>query len=99
MKKYLKKWRPDAVPAAKEFDIVIIDDAENMQGPYNRSDPDYYTVNLEGNLDAQTVLGLIYPTPLIAYNTGGYDLSSVYSHGPALSRTCDNRLCLQTKCG
>lgn len=45
-----------------------------MQGPYNFSDPESFIQNAEGDLDAETDLGLTWPTPLIAYNTGGYDV-------------------------
>lgn len=69
--KFLRKYRPEAVSAVQEFDIVIIADAENHQGPYNKSDPDYAMMNIEGNLDAQLALSMTWPTPLTVYNTGG----------------------------
>ena len=76
IEKFLTKYRPEAASAAHEFDIVIINNAENHQGPYNKSDPDYSLINAEGDLDAELVLSLTWPTPFIAYNTGGCDLLS-----------------------
>lgn len=83
--KFLRKYRPDAVSAAQEFDIVIIAGAENQQGPYNKSDPDYLNINLEGNLDAQVALSVAWPTPLTAYNTGGCVSPSQSLHGHSIN--------------
>lgn len=71
IRKFLKKWRPEAVAAADDFDIVIINDAQNFQGKYNKSDPDYWVNTVEGTADAELVLGISWPTPLTAYSTGG----------------------------
>ena len=67
---FLQQYRPDAVDAAYTFSIEQINGGENQQTPVNGLQ--YLSgVNLEGNLDAETLIGLTYPTPLFAYNTGG----------------------------
>ncbi|KAL8886148.1 MAG: hypothetical protein Q9215_006103 [Flavoplaca cf. flavocitrina] len=70
---FLNQFRPEAAEAAfniMQFRIEVIADGDNQQTPNNvtqlSTDKD-----LEGNLDAETILGISYPTPLIAYNTGG----------------------------
>ncbi|KAF4556190.1 Tripeptidyl-peptidase sed2-like protein 3 [Elsinoe fawcettii] len=69
-KTFLQKFRPEAVAAADEFQFVIIDNADNYQGP-NISQFVDADRDVEGNLDAQLVLGISYPTPLTAFSTGG----------------------------
>jgi tripeptidyl-peptidase-1 len=68
--KFLRNFRPAAVSAAHEFDIVTIANAPNDQGPYT---PEQIAAshNIEGNLDAEFVLGISWPTPLTAFSTGG----------------------------
>lgn len=70
VRSFLKQFRPDAVSAADSFQNVLI-----AGGP-----PDLQALNttqitdqvgLEGSLDAETIIGITYPTPLIAYSTGG----------------------------
>jgi len=67
---FLQTFRPDAVSAAYEFEIDIIADGNNDQGPYTPAQI-AAEKNLEGNLDAELVLGFMYPTPMIAWATGG----------------------------
>lgn len=69
-KTFLQQFRPDAVAAADEFEFIIIDDGPNYQGPNTSVFVDA-GADVEGNLDAQLVLGVSSPTPLFAYNTGG----------------------------
>lgn len=69
-KTFLQKFRPDQVAAADEFEFTIIDDGPNYQGPNTSVFVDA-DADVEGNLDAQLVLGVSSPTPLFAYNTGG----------------------------
>ncbi|KAK5173192.1 uncharacterized protein LTR77_003314 [Saxophila tyrrhenica] len=69
MTKFLKKYRPEAVAAAKEFDIVLIGDAADNQGPYDPDDYSSQVRNAEGNLDSQLVVSTSWPTPFTAYNT------------------------------
>ncbi|KAI4160428.1 MAG: hypothetical protein LQ342_005752 [Letrouitia transgressa] len=67
---FLQKYRPEAAKAAYQFKIEIIANGDNQQTPNNATQLDDGK-DLEGNLDAETILGISYPTPLIAYNTGG----------------------------
>ncbi|KAI9745133.1 MAG: hypothetical protein M1818_001411 [Claussenomyces sp. TS43310] len=67
---FLQHYRPDAVSAAHDFEVVVIAGGDNQQTP---DTPDQLDAgkDLEGNLDAETILAIDYPTPLIAYTTGG----------------------------
>ncbi|CAL8576730.1 hypothetical protein XPA_002596 [Xanthoria parietina] len=70
---FLNQFRPDAAEAAfnmAQFRIEIIANGDNQQTPNNATQL-AAGKDLEGNLDAETILGISYPTPLIAYNTGG----------------------------
>ena len=67
---FLQRFRPDAVAGAQSFKIEIINNGENKQEQLNETEIDDGK-DLEGNLDAETILGISYPTPLTAYNTGG----------------------------
>ena len=67
---FLQQYRPDAVDEAYTFSIEQINGGDNQQTRDNATQ--FLTgKDLEGNLDAETLLGLVYPTPLFAYNTGG----------------------------
>ena len=67
---FLERYRPEAAAAAYQFKTVIIDNGNNEQ---TQETPDELTAgkDLEGNLDAETIIGIDYPTPLITFNTGG----------------------------
>lgn len=70
---FLNQFRPEAAEAAfniMQFRIEVIADGDNQQTPNNVTQL-AAGKDLEGNLDAETILGISYPTPLIAYNTGG----------------------------
>ncbi|KAF2424879.1 subtilisin-like protein [Tothia fuscella] len=67
---FFQTFRPEAIEAAADFEIVIIDNGENDQEPLS-ADEVTAGKNIEGNLDAQLVLGISYPTPMVAWNTGG----------------------------
>jgi len=67
---FLSRYRPDAVSAASTFKVVIIANGNNEQGPENSTEL-AAGKDLEGNLDVETLLSITYPTPLIAYTTGG----------------------------
>ena len=67
---FLQKYRPEAADAAYSFGIEQINGADNQQTPDNLTQLSAGK-DVEGNLDAETILGIAYPTPLIAYNTGG----------------------------
>lgn len=70
VRKFLQTYRPDAVNAADDFTNIVI----------NNGAPDLEFLNstqianqsgLEGSLDAETIIGITYPTSLITYSTGG----------------------------
>ncbi|KAF2136827.1 uncharacterized protein K452DRAFT_362269 [Aplosporella prunicola CBS 121167] len=67
---FLQQFRPDAVSAAYNFTIEVINDGDNTQMP-NTPEQNDDGKDEEANLDAETILGISYPTPMIAYNTGG----------------------------
>ncbi|KAL1970125.1 hypothetical protein VTN77DRAFT_6530 [Rasamsonia byssochlamydoides] len=60
---FLQRYRPEA--AGFNFTIEIVNNGPNPQSR-NESNPP-----VEGDLDAETIIAITYPTPLIAYNTGG----------------------------
>jgi tripeptidyl-peptidase-1 len=69
---YLDRYRPDAAAAHAEdsFAVEIVnggDDQQTLNTPKQMKDKKGY----EGALDAQTVLGISWPTSLITYNVGG----------------------------
>ena len=67
---FLKMFRPDAAPAAYQFTFESIRGGTTQQTPDNATQLDAGT-DLEGNLDVETILAIDYPTPLIAFSTGG----------------------------
>ena len=67
---FLEEFRPEAAAAAYEFDVVVITDGNNQQTPDNTTQLSAGK-DLEGNLDAETILGIDWPTPLTAFATGG----------------------------
>lgn len=67
---FLQRFRPDAVSAAQTFTVNIVNGGDNQQTPDNATQL-AAGKDLEGNLDAETILGIDYPTPLTTYNTGG----------------------------
>jgi len=67
---FLQKYRPEAAGEADTFQVVVINNGDNQQTP-NTPAQVAAGKDLEGNLDAETIIGIDYPTPLIAYTTGG----------------------------
>ena len=67
---FLSQFRPDALSEAYSFKQVSIDGGTLQQTPLNASQLNAGT-GFEGNLDAETILGIDYPTPLTAFSTGG----------------------------
>ncbi|KAL9102071.1 MAG: hypothetical protein Q9163_002752 [Psora crenata] len=67
---FLEKFRSDAVSAADSFAVEVVNGGENQQTP---NTPEQLSTgkDMEGNLDAETILGIGYPTPLTAFTTGG----------------------------
>lgn len=70
VKLFLEQFRPEAAAAAYEFRVVVIADGNNEQGQENATEL-ANGKDLEGNLDAETILGIAWPTPLTAFTTGG----------------------------
>ena len=71
---YLEMFRPDAVAGASEFVQISIAGGTVQQTPLNETELENET-GIEGELDAETILGISYPTPLTIYSTGGLDPS------------------------
>ncbi|KAK5111852.1 hypothetical protein LTR85_011750 [Meristemomyces frigidus] len=66
---YLEAYRPDAEAAAYQFSQISINGGTVHQ-KLTLNDTIAET-GIEGNLDAQTMMGLAWPIPLVAYSTGG----------------------------
>lgn len=67
---FLQRFRPEAAGAAFNFTVQTINNGDNQQTP-NNATQNAAGKDLEGNLDAETILGITFPTPLTTYNTGG----------------------------
>jgi len=61
---FLEMYRPEAVAAAYEFTQISIAGGTLQQTPND-------TVGFEGNLDVETIIGMVWPTPVTAFSTGG----------------------------
>lgn len=66
---FLDSFRPEAVSAADKFKVEVIAHGTNNQNQLNSTELDAGT-DLEANLDAETILGISWPTPLMAFTTG-----------------------------
>ena len=67
---FLQTFRPEAASAASTFNTIVIAGGDDQQSQRSPEQLDA-GLDLEGNLDAETILGISYPTPLTAFNTGG----------------------------
>jgi len=67
---FLKNFRPDAVNAADQFRQVKIAGGSLSQARVTPAQKDD-GLNFEGNIDAEQMLSIAYPTKLTTYNTGG----------------------------
>lgn len=67
---FLQNYRPEAAAAANDFKVQVIANGTDQQTPSNSTQLKAGT-DLEGNLDAETIIGITWPTPLMAYATGG----------------------------
>lgn len=67
---FLKVYQPEAVAAAYEFKVEVIADGNNEQTQANATEL-AAGKDLEMNLGVETIIGIDWPTPLIAYTTGG----------------------------
>ena len=67
---FLSMFRKAAVSEAETFAVDVINGGDNQQTP---DTPEQLAAgkDLEGNLDAETIIGIDYPTPLTAFTTGG----------------------------
>lgn len=70
IRQYLQTYRPEAAGGADEFSTVEFAGAINQQEQASQAQLDDKQ-GREGNLDAQVMLGIGYPTRLVAYSTGG----------------------------
>ncbi|OAA48062.1 tripeptidyl peptidase [Beauveria brongniartii RCEF 3172] len=69
-RQFLQTYRPDAAAAADTFGITEIAGGVNRQSPSTQEQLDDGD-GKEGGLDAQLLLGLGHPTPLMTYTVGG----------------------------
>lgn len=67
---FLELFRKQAASGAYEFVFDVINDGSTQQTPDNATQLMAGT-DLEGNLDAETIIGIAWPTPLTAFTTGG----------------------------
>ena len=65
VKTFLEGLRSDAVVAADTFKVVSINGGSESTHSITKGK------NKEGNLDAQTILGISHPVPLTTFNVGG----------------------------
>lgn len=63
---YLERYRPEAISGADDFQQISINGGTISQA----STADAGT-GIEGALDVETLLGISWPTPLLAWSTGG----------------------------
>ncbi|KAA6408135.1 MAG: tripeptidyl peptidase [Lasallia pustulata] len=67
---FLQMFRPEAASEAYTFTFDIIANGSAQQTPDNATQLDAGT-DLEGNLDAETLIAIDYPTPFITFTIGG----------------------------
>lgn len=69
-KKFLEKYRPEAVSQAYAFKQISIDNGPVQDGPltYNQS---VTGISREANLDVQAISGISWDTPITSFSTGG----------------------------
>lgn len=65
---FIQSFRPDAAGATINF--TTINNGDNQQTPLTPAQQQKQ-LDAEGNLDGETLVGIVYPTPIKAYNTGG----------------------------
>ncbi|EEH19227.2 hypothetical protein PABG_01546 [Paracoccidioides brasiliensis Pb03] len=68
---FLRRYNPSAAEAnaAYQFTTEIVANGDDRQSP-NTPEQNDENKGFEGALDAQTILGLSWPTPMTAYNVG-----------------------------
>ena len=68
--RFLSQYRPEAAGAAYQFKVEVIAGGNDEQTQETPEELDAGK-DLEGNLDVETIISETWPTPLIAYTTGG----------------------------
>ncbi|KAG4435903.1 hypothetical protein IFR05_008597 [Cadophora sp. M221] len=68
---FLKKYRPERAPTAFTFKSIEI--AGGPAASFNNLNAEQLAAGIgkEANIDAQTILGMVFPTPMYSYSTGG----------------------------
>ncbi|ORY57900.1 tripeptidyl-peptidase 1 precursor [Pseudomassariella vexata] len=66
---FLKKYRPEAVSSAQDFEQIVIADGPG-DIPLSPSDLEDST-SKEANLDVQAIAGISWKTPITSWSTGG----------------------------
>lgn len=67
---FLQQFRPEAKEAAYQFKFDVIDNGTTTQ-IHTLEDLEENEPDIEADLDSETMLGIGWPTPLIAYTVGG----------------------------
>lgn len=67
---FLQEFRPESYTSAYTFASVEIDGGPAASF-FNLDDEQLAANKREGNLDAQTILGMVYPTPVTSFSIGG----------------------------
>ena len=67
---FLRLYRPEAVDAAEQFEIEAVAGDTDPQTP-DTDEQLMHGEGIEGNLDAETILGIAWPTPLKVFETRG----------------------------
>ena len=67
---YLERYRPEAVAGADDFKQISVAGGSISQAPENDTELEGGT-GIEGALDIETLLGISWPTPLLAWSTAG----------------------------
>lgn len=67
---YLERYRPEAVSGADEFEQISVNGGSISQMQENSTQLEGGT-GIEGALDVETLLGISWPTPLLAWSTAG----------------------------
>lgn len=67
---FLTNFRTEALAGAGSFKVQTVNGGVDTQSQETAAQLNA-GVGLEGNLDAETVLGITFPTPMVVYNTAG----------------------------
>lgn len=67
---FLRLYRPDAVGTSEKIKTELVANGLDVQTPVTKEQA-ARTLGLEGNLNAETLMGLAHPIGITAYNVGG----------------------------